>query len=371
MGKWVRCGVRRGLLALMLFGCAGRYPAAHGMAEVVPAVAGLPAEPHGCVVAGHVHTLVSDRYSHAPTPDNADHAYDPEGLRWALETFEADGADAVIVSDHNSVAANFDPAVKDSKVAVIPAMEWTTRRGHALLIGFDMDGPFDAILPPSWRESVERRDFLAMVGRTRGRGGLVIVAHPRVPFRTWPDDTFGADGVEVWGFDRWFMRNHQAVRWWHERLRKGERLVGFSGTDLHPGAWLRSHRHPLNRVIAERCDAGSLLAAIKRGRAVLVRGTGSPRVVIGVETGGAVDFADAGPGDVVVAKETVELQVRVLGGDGARVRVLGGAGELYAGTVGGGDHAVRLRVRGDVGFVRVELHRGRELLALSNPVYLR
>lgn len=363
------CAVRPWLLVVGLFGCAGRYPEAHRLAERLPGVAGLPVEPPQCVVAGHVHTLVSDRYSHAPVPENAAVAYSSAGLRAAIAAFERDGADAMIVSDHNSTAANFDPAVGSSPLAILPAMEWTTRRGHALLIGFRMDGPFDAILPPPWREPVLRGDFLAMVARTQARGGLVIVAHPRVPFRTWPDDTFGANGVEVWGFDRWFMRNRQAVRWWHERLRGGERLVALAGTDLHPGAWLRSHRHPLNRVFAGRCDAEGVMAGIRGGRAVLVRGTRSPRVVVGVEAGGAVDFAEGGPGDVVRGGR--EVQVRVLGGDGARVRVLSAAGELLTEEVSGEDAVVRLRVGAEVGFVRVELHRRRELLALTNPVYLR
>jgi predicted metal-dependent phosphoesterase TrpH len=365
-------GVRRLCVAVCLFGCAGRYPDARRLADELPAIAGLPAEPPQCVVAGHVHTIVSDRYSHAPTSANAAYAYSPAGLRAAIDGFV--GVDAMILADHNSTAASFDPMLEEATISVIRGMEWTTRRGHALLFGFRMDGPDDAILPPPWRAKVRRGDFLSMVARTHVRGGLVVVAHPRVPFRTWPDDTFGADGVEVWGFDRWFMRNRQAVRWWHERLRGGERLFALAGTDLHPGAWLRSHRHPLNRVFAGRCDVQELFTAIRRGRTVLVRGTGTARVLVGVEREGAVDFADGGPGDAVLLPATnrIELQVRVIGGSGARVRVLAGAGELYVGTIAGEDQAVRLLVRARVGeFVRVELHRGRKLLALSNPIYLR
>jgi len=370
---WVlRWGVRRLCVAACLFGCAGRYPDAHRLVDELPGIAGLPVEPSQCVVAGHVHTIVSDRYSHDPVPANVAYSYSPAGLRAAIDGFV--GVDAMILADHNSTAASFDPVLERSRLAVIRGMEWTTRRGHALLFGFRMDRPDDAILPPPWRATVRRGDFLAMVARTHARGGLVVVAHPRVPFRTWPDDTFGADGVEVWGFDRWFMRNRQAVRWWHERLRRGERLFALAGTDLHPGAWLRSHRHPLNRVFAGRCEAAELLLAIRRGRTVLVRGTGTARLLVGVERDGAVDFADGGPGDAVMLPATnrIELQVRVLGGTGTRVRVLGGAGELFTRELAGEDEVVRLLVRARVGeFVRVELHRGRTLLALSNPIYLR
>lgn len=364
----------RSLLAgiLGLVACAGRYPTAHGLAEEVEAIAGLPAEPPQCVVANHVHTLVSDRYSHAPTPENAAHAYSPAGLRSAISLFAADGVDAIVVTDHNSIAANFDPAVATAPIAVVPGMEWTTRKGHALLIGFRAGAREEAILPPPWRAPVRRGDFLAMVARTHARGGLVIVAHPRVPFRTWPDDTFGADGVEVWGFDKWFMGNRQARRWWHERLVRGERLVAMAGTDLHPGAWLRSHRHPLVRAFAPRCDADAVLGAMRGGRAVLVRGKQTPRVVIGVEGGGAIDFAEAGPGDVAAASSPIDVQVRVIGGAGTKLRVLGTHGELHARTIAGDDEATRLRLRVRSGeFVRVELHRGRKLLALSNPIYVR
>jgi hypothetical protein len=253
-------------------------------------------------------------------------------------------------------------------------MEWTTRRGHALLVGFRAADAGDVPRPPPWRAPVRRGDFLAMVAGTHVRGGLVFVAHPRVPLRTWPDDTFGADGVEVWGLDEFFMRNRQALRWWHGRLVRGERLVAVGGTDLHPGAVIRRHRHPLLRVHAPTCDAGAVLAGLRAGHVQVVRDVGSPVIVLGLEAGGALDFAEGEAGDAVAlhGRDEVDLQLRVVGGAGARLRVLGPAGELHAHTVAAPDEALRLRVRARPGeFVRAELHRGRRLLGLTNPLYFR
>ena len=359
-----------------LAGCGGYPRTSAGLTEL-PAEPGLPAVPRRCLVANHVHTIVSDRYSHAPIAKNAGYAYSARGLGAALAAFERDGVDAMVVTDHNAIDAAFDPQVRAAGLTVIGGMEWTTRGGHALLIGFTMRGPADAILPPPWRRRPTGGDFQAMVDRTHARGGLVIIAHPRVPFRTWPDQVFSADGVEVWGLDRFFMRNRGARRWWHDRLVAGERLIAVAGTDLHPGTRIRGLRRPLNWVYAEGCERDQVLAAMRAGHLVLVRDGAAPTVVLGVEAGGARDFAEAQSGDTVVLGEqgSVEVQLRVLAGAGARLRVFGRLGQLLERRIDREDQSVRLQLRVGAGdFVRAELYagrRGRKLLALTNPLYFR
>ena len=358
-------------LAAALAGCSGRYPHAAIAPREQPAVPGLPVAPRECLVANHVHTIVSDRYSHAPTPPNARWAYSPDGLRAALTAFASDGVAAIVLADHNAVDAALDPQIARAPLTVIPGMEWTTRRGHALLIGLPVARREDAVLPPPWRTRPRTADFRAMVARTHARGGLVVIAHPRVPFRTWPNDTFGADGVEVWGLKSFVLRNPAALRWWHDRLTRGERLIAIAGTDLHPGARIRRHRDPLNRVHAERCDAPTILAAVRAGHLALVRDRHAPTLLLGVEAGGALDFAEAAAGDTVPLAATLDVQVRVLGGAGTRLRLLGGDGLLLARDIPTDDVAVRVQLRPRAGdFVRAELRRGRALLAVSNPVYV-
>lgn len=365
------------LLLGWLIGCSGRYPRADEGVRELMAESGLPVVPRRCLVANHVHTIVSDRYSHAPVAANAEYAYSEQGLGAAIAAFERKKVDAIVVTDHNAIDATFDPQVGTAKLRVIGGMEWTTRSGHALLIGFATTKAADAILPPPWRTRPTRADFNAMVDRTHARGGMVIIAHPRVPFRTWPEEVFAADGVEVWGLDHFFMRNREALRWWHERLVGGDRLVAVAGTDLHPGATIRSHHHPLNWVHAPECNQVEILAALRAGHVSLVRDGSSPIVALGVETGGVRDFAEAQAGDTVTLgeRDSVELQLRVLAGSGARLRVLGRAGLLLERRIDGPDHSVRLQLRVRPGdFVRAELYAGnggRKLLALSNPLYFR
>lgn len=356
-------------LLLLATACAGRYPDARRLAEALPASAGQPTLPARCLVANHVHTLVSDRYSHDPRPDNAAHAYSPRGLAAALAAFTADGVDAIVVTDHNAIDAAFDPQLARPPIAVIPGMEWTTRRGHALLIGFDAATRDAAILPPAWRSPITHTDFQAMVDTTHARGGLVIIAHPKVPFRTWPDATFGADGVEVWGLDLGFMRNRVARRWWHERVVAGERLIAIAGTDLHPGATIRSHRHPLNWVYAGRCDPPALLAAIRAGHLLVVRDAHAPTVLLAADS----TSGHAREGDTLaLTGPTVDVALRVLAGADTTLHVLGRAGLLHTVRITRADQALRLRVQVAPGdFIRAELRAGRRLLALTNPVYLR
>ena len=354
-------------------GCAHRYPDARALAELAQPLPGLPAVPPRCLVANHVHTIVSDRYSHDPRPQQAAWAYSPRGLHDAIAAFQRDGVAAIVLTDHNAIDANFDPQIARAPIRVIPGMEWTTRRGHALLIGAAAVDRNDAILPPPWRSATTRADFQAMVDRTHARGGLVIIAHPRVPLRTWPDDSFGADGVEVWGLDLALMRNGAAQRWWHDRLVGGERLLAIAGTDLHPGATIRRHRHPLNWVYAARCDPPTILAAIRAGHLLVVRDAHAPIVLLGLETGGALDFADAREGDsLALTGPTVDVQLRVLTGAGATLTVLGRAGLLHTHHITTADDLVRMRLRAGPGdFIRAELRSGRQLLTLTNPVYLR
>lgn len=363
-----------------VLGCSGRYPRTDAALRELAAEPGLPAVGRRCLVANHVHTIVSDVYSHAPVAANVGEAYSARGLGAAIAGFEREEVDAIVVTDHNAIDAAFDPQVSAAALTVIGGMEWTTRSGHALLIGFAMASPAEAILPPAWRTRPSRADFEQMVERTHARGGVVIIAHPRVPFRTWPDEVFAADGVEVWGLDRFFMRNRGAQRWWHERLVGGERLVAVAGTDLHPGARIRSLRRPLNWVHADGCGQAEILAAMRAGHVLLVRDGQAPSVVLGVEAGGVLDFAEGQAGDIVTleGRDTVELQLRVLAGAGARLRVLGRGGVLLERRIDGADRSIRfaLEVRpGD--FVRAELYAGRrghrrgQLRALSNPLYFR
>lgn len=364
-----RPATRAGLLAALALACAPalRRPPP----DQPPTVPGLPAVPRRCLVANHVHTLVGDRYSHDPAPAHAAVAYSPAGLRSALAAFRRDGADAVVITDHNAIAALWDPATRREAagLTVVPGMEWTTRRGHALLIGLRAQGPWDAPLPPPWRTWPSDQDISNMVQETHARGGLVVIAHPSVPFRTWPESHYGADGVEVWGLDSAWIRNEQAIARWQRWLAGGARLVALAGTDLHPGALLRRHRRPLNRVDAASCDVPALVAAIRAGHVLLVDDPGAPQLALGVESGGALDFADAVPGDRHPAGP-VDLQARVLGGRGTTLRLFDRRGLFHSHAVTTDDDVVRLRLRADAGqFVRAELRRGRRLLALSNPIY--
>lgn len=195
----------------------------------------------------HVHTLHSDG---AWTVD--------ETLDRVLDA----GLDFVALSDHNTQSQNLAPH-KQSSLVVIPAMEWTTYRGHANIFGI-------ADPLPDWRVNTID-DLDRKMERAVSLGAYVCINHPfdsSQPGISWDWGFDRPTWIEVWN-GPWRPSNQAAVDWWQSQLREGRHLVAVSGSDTHGPGTLVHHGQPTTWVFASALDGASILSAINEGHAFM------------------------------------------------------------------------------------------------------
>lgn len=395
-------------------------------AQLLERVAAVPGQPpfdpsawH--LVANHLHSSTGIAQ------------YKKAGVRRIFHLARRKGIRMVVVTDHNLVAHWFDPLfVETEGVIPVRGSEWTSQEGQANLVDFQVQDAMDTVVPCDWEFApepcVNGIDYQDMVREVHERDGLVILNHPRLAGHHWPADPFGADAVEVSAnlTDTW---GQQGREWWHRRLAEGSRLTGVGGSDWHyqvPGGSPQppghrpdqehlldpdapgdafDHDHD-NGLAGEACatEAGveqgwpkpafaahvnlvrmqtpgvpALREAIRAGHVLVQREPGAPGLFLGVDVDGDQRFEEVRAGDRVPAGDApVRLQVRVLEGEGERLRVLvsflepGGRRheEVHVHQVESQDAVFAFRLpRGAAGgsFLRAEL--GTRGLAVSNPVF--
>lgn len=261
------------------------------------------------------------------------------------------GLDFMVLSDHNttSVYEEFRGLV-DPGTLVIPGIELTTYRGHALAIGVEewID----------WRTGLDGRSIDDAARAVRAAGGLFVVAHPdAMPDDVctgcrWTHDDFDpalADAVEIWGglWDGPEEENEGCVALWERWLGLGHRLAATAATDAH------RHRDwegavPLTYVLADELSRTAILEAIRAGRT----------------------YVSSGP-ELYLERVEGVVRARCAGApDGAELRI-----------VADGERVASTRVEGE-GHARADLPRrwayaclwnasGTLMLAATSPVYAR
>ncbi|KAJ2375228.1 hypothetical protein IW150_002662 [Coemansia sp. RSA 2607] len=162
----------------------------------------------------------------------------------ALEYSIANGYNAVIVTDHQTVAgALAAKAYADEhlqgKITVITGMEYTCCRIHMNLIGINET---IEVSPPSPSDD----QLKAVIAKVHDMGGMVIVNHipwsnttllpwdtARLPNHPTRDQLldWGVDGFEVVNQNTFDLRTYQFVQ------AHSNRLVALTGSDMHyPGS---------------------------------------------------------------------------------------------------------------------------------------
>lgn len=332
------------------------------------------------LVANHLHTSVGG--------DHSWHA----GLKHVLSACDAMAIDFAIVTDHNTIDHWFFPEWKPfGRTTPIRGEEWTTPDGHAGLVGFSASSRNDAVLPCTRPDAGVacvngKPDYARMVETVHRRGGLVIINHPKLARHVWPEDTFGADLVDV----AWNLTDPVGSRgrsWWHEMMKRGVRIGCAGGSDYH--YWLGQHEKsgmvpqacgedllvprlklpavpeidkPINLVRAASKTPEAIVAAMRAHHLIVLKNRQSARAFL--TAGAAIE------GDTVSAPvgATVRFEARVLRGRGKTLRIIDRGGVTGV-TVASDDfrHAFT-RVRADDGsFVRLEIGSVGE--CVGNPIY--
>jgi hypothetical protein len=184
----------------------------------------------------HTHT----RFFHgAPSLGRA---YDPVGARLLAMAARLRGLDGVVTTNHDYYR-EFD--LGGESVAVLPGIEVTTTKGHALVVGPD---PPERTRPGALTPE-------QTVDLAHERGCAAIIAHP---FRnsTVRDADADFDAVEVNG------KGTDPPEWVEELARQRDLpLVG--GSDAH---WPVEVGRGYTEVAADELTAESVAAAIRDGR---------------------------------------------------------------------------------------------------------
>lgn len=274
-----------------------------------------------------------------------------------------EGIEAVVLTDHNSVNYHYDPAFREPQpVTLIGGEEWSSDEGHAGLIGLEGGRPIKGSL------SVER-----MLEETNARRGVAVVNHPFLMNLTWRSKRLeeGVGGVEVWN-NYWgtpLMGNQKALDWWHAALVTGRRLTAVGGGDYH-GHAMSGVARPVNLVWARDASAGAIVDGIRAGRVVVVADPRAARVDL------AVDGARIGETLALPGAQEATVKLRVRGGQGRLLSLMGKDGLIARRRVEGADATYELKQRFGPGtsFVRAELRNDatvfRPMVALTNPVWV-
>ncbi|MCC3376516.1 CehA/McbA family metallohydrolase [Cohnella sp. REN36] len=280
----------------------------------------------------------------------------------AIRVCKEKGLDFAAFTDHNNASQNLATLAADDRLVLLPGVELTSYSGHANLLGhLDALDDFRVRTPEQAAETLRRG---------REKGALVSLNHPFCPDCPWElgfDVPY--DAIEVWN-GPWRELNETAVRWWHDQLAAGRRVVAIGGSDTHAPHPLVAHGVPTTYVRADAASKAAILDAIRQGRVVLSFATD--------ETFIELTAGEAGIGDTLKTGEEAEteLGVTVRGAAGDVVRVWSDRG-LEAEWTAEREDARILRLPADRLFYRAESYRylpkwGRTILScLTNPIYLR
>lgn len=234
------------------------------------------------------------------------------------------GLDFVEISEHDTPAhLSVLSAVqrRHPGVLLVPGIEWTTYRGHAIAIGITEAVPF----------TVGFRGVTATeaADRVHALGGLFSLAHPTLDLGTlcwgcaWEQelDVLPLDGLEVQTQSVDVLGTlllDGTLALWDSLCDQGRHVVALGGSDDHtggsPGPGLGSAiGEPTTLVEADELSVAGIVAGVKAGRTVVkLGGPQDPMVVLD---------ADGRQGDTVRA-DRVEVRARVTGGAGGQLLVV-------------------------------------------------
>jgi hypothetical protein len=192
----------------------------------------------------HLHTLHSD----------GRHSVDA-----MFEACRAAGYDAVALTDHNtqSGVAEARAAADRLGLVLVPGVEVTTFRGHAVALGVSR--------VPEWRD-LETRGIDALARDVHTEGGLLTVAHAAAvgsPVCSgctwqWPIEPESVDLWETFSAPR--PITEASVALWRHMLVRGAYVAPVAAGDVHSVTAVAQPKHATHVFVRERTAAGVLEA---------------------------------------------------------------------------------------------------------------
>jgi len=333
-------------------------PLAPGRWEVVLGAYKIPAE--GCTVDVTIAVeetkaewLVGDLHAHSVHSDG--HLTLDQLCGLAMES----GLEFLALTDHNTVSQDAQ-APCNLPLLLIPGMELTTYAGHANLYG-RIDRP------PDFRASGDE-GMGRLIGAARAQGLVVSLNHPYDPSCGWRHGfALPYDAIEIWN-GPWRPHNAAALRYWHDQLVRGRRLIALGGTDFHRLPTGGARPPVANRVFAAERSVAALLAGIRQGHVVVTNSVLAPAVHF------ALDGHMIGDTAPVAAAVDLPMRLRVDAAEPCRARLISDRGVESEHQIEHPDQPLDRRVPTDRQFYRVEVWSGEgpraQPLAVTNPIFL-
>lgn len=236
----------------------------------------------------------------------------------------ASGLDFVELSEHNTTAhLSLLTAVqrRHPSVLLVPGIEWTSYRGHAIVIGVTEPVPFTLGI-----DGLTAQDAADAV---HAQGGLFSPAHPTLDIGSscmgcaWehPVDVMSFDGLEVasGSVDKLgAVLLVNALSMWDALCDGGAHVAALGGSDDHTGGTATGAiesriGNPTTMVFAESLSVEGIVEGVRQNRTVVkLGGAADPMVVL---------EAEGREGDTVIAPRAT-VTARVTGGMGAQLLIV-------------------------------------------------
>lgn len=197
------------------------------------------------------------------------HTLHSDGQDSVADMFEACrsvGYDAVALTDHNTLSGLSEGVEAADRLGVIlvPGVEVTTFRGHAVVLGVRC--------VPEWRD-LEARGMDALAAEVRADGGVLSVAHAAAlgsPICSgcgwdWPIEPASVDLWEIFNSPGAEVELDLAL--WRQLLERGGTIAPAAAGDVHSKAEA-ARRRPATYVYARERSPAGVLDALRHRRVV-------------------------------------------------------------------------------------------------------
>jgi hypothetical protein len=194
------------------------------------------------------------------------HTQHSDGQHSVSAMFEAchsAGYDAVALTDHNTLSGLHEAAAAADRLGLIlvPGVEVTTFRGHAVVLG--------VARVPEWRD-LEERGMDAVADDVHAEGGLLCVAHPAAlgsPICSgcawsWPVKPASVDLWEVFSAPR--PSSEIPAELWRRLLAEGGRAAPVAAGDVHSTSAAARLKTATFVYVRDRSPAGVIEALRER-----------------------------------------------------------------------------------------------------------
>ena len=191
-----------------------------------------------------------------------------------LEIAKTIGLDFICITDHNNLPV-YVPS--DEKLTAIPGVEWTDfAKGHSNFIGV-----YDSLKLPYYAKTLkEAQEIMKQAQEAGALVGLNHFKHETLGWEWGYDVPY--DMLEVWnGHPK--PSNNAAIKFWHDELCLGKRLVAVGGSDFHNLSVFGTLAVPTTWVYAQSRGASDIIKAIREGHVFISLTSNGP--IIAIECG--------------------------------------------------------------------------------------